>query len=223
MSTGPGGIRRARFGERLIATGHDLFTAGAERRLFGPRRRELLSGARGRVLDVGAGTGANLPHLPHMPEPVSELVLLDPSAGMLERAYRRAEGLGVPVRLVDSGAEHVPFDDETFDTVIFTLTLCTIPDPAGALREAHRILRNDGRMLVFEHVRAHETGLAKWQDRWTPLWKVINNGCHPNRDTRGAIETAGFHFEHIEEFEEARIPLRIVQPQLTGTARKNAI
>jgi ubiquinone/menaquinone biosynthesis C-methylase UbiE len=216
------GLRRPRLRERLIAAGHDLLSASAEREIFGPRRRELLAEARGRVLDVGAGTGANLAHFPWQSGQQLEIILLDPSAGMLERAHRKARQLGLGVELVDKPAEQLPFSDETFDTVVFALALCTIADPASALREARRVLRHTGRLLVFEHVRASEPGLAHWQDRLDLLWKSINNGCHLNRDTRAAIEGAGFQFERLDEFRERRIPLDIVQPQLVGSARKRA-
>jgi ubiquinone/menaquinone biosynthesis C-methylase UbiE len=190
---------------RMIAAVYDLATAGMEQQVFGAHRRRLLEAARGRILDVGAGTGANLPHYPW--SHVSELVLLDPSPGMLARARRKATALGVAVQLRRGRAEQLPFEDESFDTIVFTLALCTIPDPGGALREARRVLRPNGRLLVLEHVRARDPGLASWQDRLTPLWKTIAGGCHPNRDTRATIEAAGFEFESVEEFLEKRLPV----------------
>ena len=202
----------------VIAAGYDRVTAGLERQIFAAQRRRLLEAAGGRVLEVGAGTGANLPHYPR--DRVSELVLLDPSPGMLHRARRRASDLGWKVEVLERRAEHLPFRDESFDTVVFTLALCTIPDPARALRTARRVLRRDGSLLVLEHVRAREPGLAAWQDRLTPLWKTIAGGCHPNRDTRATIEAAGFAFESAEEFRERRIPVPIVQPELIGTAHR---
>jgi ubiquinone/menaquinone biosynthesis C-methylase UbiE len=203
---------------RLLAALYDSLGAGMERELFGARRSRLLAAARGRVLDVGAGTGANLPHYPS--ERVSDIVLLDPSSGMLERARRRAAELGRDVQVVVQRAERLPFDDGSFDTVVFTLSLCTIPDPAAALREAGRVLRADGTLLVLEHVRSPDPGLAAWQDRLAPIWKPLGGGCHPNRDTRAAIEAAGFEFESIEEFSEQRIPIAIIRPQLAGAARR---
>ena len=220
MTNSQVGIRRPRLLERLVAAGYDLLSAGVEREVFAPRRRELLAEARGRVLDVGAGTGANLPHFAWASGQVADVVLLDPSAGMLARAQRRARQLGLTVQLFDKPAEQLPFADETFDTIVCALTLCTIADPAAALREAYRVLRQSGRLLVLEHVRAREPSLATWQDRLTPLWQPLNNGCHLNRDTRAAIEAAGFAFERVAEFRERRIPLSIVQPQLVGVARK---
>jgi len=214
-------IRRPRLTERFIAAAHDFITAGAEREVFGPRREELLADARGRVLDVGAGTGPNLAYLPWRSQAL-EVVLLDPSPGMLERARRRAAQLGVNIQLVDRPAEQMPFEDESFDTIVFALTLCTIGDPASALREARRVLRQNGRLLVYEHVRAHEADLARWQDRFDPVWKAINNGCHVNRGTRAVIESAGFEFVRADEFRERKIPLAIVQPYLVGVAQRPA-
>ena len=205
---------------RVLAALYDLTTAGMERRLFAARRRGLLAAARGRVLDVAAGTGANLPH--YRWDRVAELVLLDPSAGMLERARRKASALGRAVRLVEGPAERLPFDDETFDAVVFTLALCTIPDPAAALREADRVLRPDVLQDEEPALRAQDPGLAAWQDRLTPFWRIVGGGCHPNRDTRATIEAAGFRFEAAEEFLEERIPLPIVRPQLIGAARRAA-
>lgn len=203
---------------RLVAALYDRGTTGMERQIFGADRRRLLRVARGRILDIGAGTGANLPHYPR--EQVSELVLLDPSPGMLERARRKAAGLGLEVEILERRAEHLPFADESFDTVVFTLSLCTIPDPAGALREARRVLHPSGRLLVLEHIRAREPALATWQDRLTPLWRLVNAGCHLNRDTRATIKAAGFAFESVEELRERRIPLAIMQPKLIATARR---
>jgi ubiquinone/menaquinone biosynthesis C-methylase UbiE len=219
LNSAPRPVRRPKLRERIVAAAFDSLSAGMEREIVSPWRRELLAETRGRVLDVGAGTGANLPYFPWQSERL-EVVLLDPSAGMLERAQRRSEQLGVTVQLVDSPAERIPFADEYFDTVVFSMTLCTIADPVSALREAHRVLRSDGRLLVIEHVRADEPDLARWQDRLDGLWKTINIGCHINRATRQAIEAAGFEWEHVEEFRERRIPTAIAQPHLIGVARK---
>lgn len=210
--------RRPGLVSRLMAGVYDRGITRMGRAIFDSDRRRLLAAARGRVLDVGGGTGANLPHFPR--EQVSAIVLLDPSIGMLDLAQRKAAGLGLEVQTVERQAEDLPFADESFDTVVFTLSLCTIPDPVRALREARRVLRPSGRLLVLEHVRARDPSLAAWQDRFTPLWKLVNAGCHLNRDTRATIEGAGFVFETVEEDRERRIPLSLLQPKLIGVARR---
>lgn len=209
---------RPHLGERVSAAIYDLLNSRLDDRLFGARRRRLLEAAHGRVLDVGAGTGANLGRYPM--DRVNELVLLDVGRGMLARAGAKAEALGVPVELREASAERLPFEDASFDTVVFALSLCTIPDPDQALREARRVMKPGARLLVLEHVRAQELGLARLQDRFTPIQKLIATGCHPNRDTRRSIESAGFVFESVEEWLEPRIPIPWVRPHLQAVARK---
>lgn len=204
--------------ERVSAAVYDLLNSRLDERLFGERRRRLLEAAHGRVLEVGAGTGANLGHYPT--DQVNELVLLDVGRGMLARARGKAEALGLRVDLRQASAEQLPFDDESFDTVVFTLSLCTIPDPIRALWEARRVLKPAGRLLVLEHVRAHDPGLARLQDRFTPVQRFIALGCHPNRDTRRNIEAAGFVFESVDEWLEVRVPYPWVRPCLQAVARK---
>ncbi|MBO0685132.1 MAG: methyltransferase domain-containing protein [Candidatus Dormibacteraeota bacterium] len=201
---------------RLIAAVYDLAMSGSERQIYTSHRHRLLAAAWGSVLDVGAGTGANLPY--YRSDAVSDVVLLDPSAGMLDRAGRKT-GQVAAVQLMRRRADEMPFAEESFDTVVFTLSLCTIPDPLAALREARRVLRPGGALLVLEHVRAGEPDLAAWQDRVTPIWRRVNGGCRLNRDTRASIESAGFAFETVRAFRESRIPLAILQPHLIGTAR----
>ena len=164
---------------------YDAVCALAEWRGLGRWRRWVTDGARGRTLDVGCGTGRNLPFLP----PGS--VGLDPSAEVLGRARRRAPG----ARLVQGSAEALPFRDESFDTVVSGLVLCSVPDPARALAEVRRVLRPGGSLRALEHVRATGTWQARWQDVLQPAWTRLTGGCHPNRDTERAVEAAGFEIE----------------------------
>jgi ubiquinone/menaquinone biosynthesis C-methylase UbiE len=203
---------------QLKAALYDRMTKAMEERVFGPRRRRLLAEAEGRVLDVGGGTGANLPY--YRFERMTKLSLLDPDGAMLDRARRKAAEIGAVVEFCVAYAEAMPFADESFDTVVFTLSLCTIPDPSRALHEARRVLSPRGKLLVFEHVQAAEPSVAKWQKRATPVWSVIAPGRHLDRDTRTTMETAGFVLEKREEGRETAIPFRILQPHLLAVARK---
>jgi SAM-dependent methyltransferase len=181
-------------------------------------RRGALSSATGRTLDLGAGTGANLPLFPPA---VSELVLVEPDPHMLKKLRARIGGGGPPTSVVQAGAEALPFEDASCDTAVFTLVLCTVPDPAAALAEASRVLRPGGKLLFVEHVRSRDAALARWQDRLERPWRFLGDGCHCNRDTEATIDASPFA---IERLEAGKLPksLPIVRPLLTGSARKNA-
>jgi ubiquinone/menaquinone biosynthesis C-methylase UbiE len=168
----------------------------AEREFLGPRRELLLGGLTGEVLDVGAGTGANLPYLRR----AAKVVATEPDPAMRRRLTDRAGRAEMPVQVDDAPAEALPYPDASFDAVIFTVVLCTVADPDQALAEARRVLRPDRQLIVLEHVRG-TGGLARWQDRITPLWTRLMAGCHPGRDTRSAVERAGFRFVEVEEFQ----------------------
>jgi SAM-dependent methyltransferase len=167
-------------------------------------RRELLATASGRVLEIGAGTGLNLPHYPDG----IELVLTEPEAPMARRLERRGS------MVVPASAEALPFDDASFDTAISTLVLCTVADPARAVSELARVLRPGGRLLFIEHVRG-EGGLARWQDRLDRPWRHIGNGCHANRDTLALLR--GRFDVHARREIWHRMP-RLIRPLVLGTA-----
>jgi len=150
-------------------------------------RRWLVAGARGRVLDLGCGTGRNLPLLP----PGSVAIGLDPSWSSLQRARRRAPG----VPLVAGSAEALPFRDACFDTVLSGLVFCSVPDARRGLLEARRVLAPRGRLRMLEHVRSTEPWKARLQDWLQPAWTRVSGGCHPNRDTERAVEASGFDIE----------------------------
>jgi ubiquinone/menaquinone biosynthesis C-methylase UbiE len=174
---------------------------------FDRDRGPLLARARGRVLELGVGTGASLGFYPPT---VTELVGIDPAEAMLRRARERLAGLErergrLPfrVRLHRADAEALPYADGSFDTVAAVLTLCTIPDPARAAREMYRVLRPGGRLLVLEHVRAAQgRALAWWQDRVDPLWTRAAGGCHLNRDTPATLRDAGFDTAPLERYRD---------------------
>ncbi|MBI2369973.1 MAG: class I SAM-dependent methyltransferase [Deltaproteobacteria bacterium] len=151
-------------------------------------RREVVGLAEGRVLEVGIGTGLNLPWY----EKAAAVTGVDPDPHMLQRAEPRARAAAIPVELRLLSGEELPFEDATFDTVVATLTFCTIPDPLAAAREVRRVLRPGGSLRFLEHVRAPRARLARLQDLATPLWRRLCAGCHPNRDTLACFRQAGF-------------------------------
>ena len=213
MSTRPSLSRR--FGAAM----YDSMAGGMEKNVFADLRRRLVEGAHGRVLDVGAGTGANLPH--YRPDQISELVLFDLDSGMLDRARQKAAALAMKVAFRVGSAEDLPFEDGAFESVVFTLSLCTIPDPARALHEAKRVLAADGRLLVLEHVRAQDAGMARWQGRLNPVWRLIASGCHLDRDTLALIEAAGFVVESADVALEKALPFPL-RPRLLAVARHDS-
>src|SRR5215218_1481555 len=187
--------REAKRGHPIFAALYDPMGASAERRWMGERRRRLLAGARGAVLEIGGGTGANLPHY----RDVDRVIVAEPDPFMRKRIGQKLADARVPVEVSAAGAEAMPFADGSFDTVVSTLVLCTVPDQESALNEIRRVLRPDGRLLFIEHVRAAGSA-ARWQDRLEPLWGWLFGGCHPNRETVAAIEKAGFEMEAFESF-----------------------
>ncbi len=163
---------------------YDACCALHERFGLGRWRRWLVDGAEGAILDVGCGTGRNLP----LYRPGVRVIGLEPSADTLARARRRAPG----ALLVQGDAEALPFRTGAFDTVVSGLVFCSVPDAARGLAEVKRVLKPDGALRMLEHVRATRGWKARVQDRWQPLWTRITGGCHWNRDTESAVERAGF-------------------------------
>jgi ubiquinone/menaquinone biosynthesis C-methylase UbiE len=201
-----------RGGHPIFAALYDPIGASMERRWMGGRRRRLLAGARGAVLEIGGGTGANLTHY----RDVDRVTIAEPDPFMRHRIGPKLEDARVPVEVSAAGAEELPFPDGSFDTVVSTLVLCTVPDQESALDEVRRILRPGGRLLFIEHVRAAGS-TARWQDRLEPLWGRLLGGCHPNRDTVLAIEEAGFEIETFESFHPP-VFLSSLTPHVQGSA-----
>lgn len=172
-----------------------VITLAMNNRELQPYRERLLSRAGGRVLEVGIGSGVNLPLYGGQ---VSEVVGLEPSPQLRAVAERAAGEATVPVTVVAGCAEQLPVDSQSVDTVVTSWTLCSIADAVGALREMHRVLKPDGQLLFVEHGRAPEESVRRWQDRLTPLWKRIGGGCHLNRPIRSLIESAGFAIPQID-------------------------
>jgi SAM-dependent methyltransferase len=201
------------FGDRIAPALADFLGSVLEKD-FGAHRAEVLQYARGRVLEIGSGTGFNLAHYP---ADVEEIVITEPSRGMLRRAQRRAAELGRPVQAVRAAAEELPFEDASFDTVVSTLVLCSVRDQDRALAEVRRVLKPGGRFLFVEHVRAEDPRRARWQDRLERPWRVVAMGCHPNRATLERITAAGFELEELHHGELPKSP-PIVRPMIAGRA-----
>lgn len=159
-----------------------------------PFRRRVVGAAEGRVLEIGIGSGLNLPLYGAA---VASVIGLEPSPQLLSRARPRASAATVPVTLLDASAEAIPLDGSSIDTVVTTWTLCTIPNASRALAEMRRVLKPGGALLFVEHGRAPEPGVARWQDRLDPLWSRIAGGCHLNRKMDDLLAASGFRIEAL--------------------------
>jgi ubiquinone/menaquinone biosynthesis C-methylase UbiE len=191
---------------------YDAFTAGLDRKGFGQRRDRQVAELRGDVLEVGAGTGLNLPRY----RSADLLVALEPHRTYSQRLRARAGAAHVPVEVVAGTAEELPFADESFDNVVTTLSLCSVGDLDVALAEIRRVLRPGGALHFLEHVRG-EGATARWQDRLTPIQRRIADGCHLNRDTAAAILQAGFEITELERF-AMPAGASVIRPAIQGTA-----
>lgn len=198
---------------RVFAAGYDRAFDAVERAGLSDMRATLLAGARGRTLELGAGTGLNMRHY----AAGAALVLTEPEEPMARRLERRVRELGSGAGVVRASADRLPFADGSFDTVVCTLVLCTVPDQRAALAEIRRVLRDDGGLLVLEHVRARGPRLTRWQDLVQPLWGHIGHGCHCNRDTLAGIRAAGFNVDQIARSVLPKAPA-IIRPLIVGRA-----
>jgi ubiquinone/menaquinone biosynthesis C-methylase UbiE len=180
------------------------------------QRRKVVPLAEGRVLEIGMGAGQNLAF--YDPAKVSHIWGLEPSAEMRERAKARAAGLSIGLDFLDLKAEEIPLEDRSADTVLVTYTLCTIPDVARALKGMRRVLKPGGRMIFCEHGRAPDEDVRRWQERITPIWKVIGGGCHVGRPIPELIREGGFEIEKMETMYLPSTP-RFAGYNYWGTAR----
>jgi ubiquinone/menaquinone biosynthesis C-methylase UbiE len=161
------------------------------------RRAKIVPRAQGRVLELGAGGGANFAL--YDPDRVTSVEGVDPSPELLSRAHEAAKATGVPFTIEQGIAEDLPFDDVSFDTVLTTFTLCSVQDQAQSLAEARRVLKPGGQLLFCEHGAAPDASVAKWQRRIEPIWKRIGGGCHLTRPISAAIAQAGFSIAQQEQ------------------------
>jgi len=202
--------------DRLYAAGFDRVMYRIDCRGGEAHRRQLVEDASGEVLEVGAGTGLNFRHY----RKATRVVALEPHKGMRVRAERRAKRADVTTEVIDGDGMALPFPNTSFDTVVCSLVLCTIPDPSRALAEARRVLRPGVELRIYEHVRAPGPKLARWQDRLELPWRWTHGGCHPNRDTASMVEGAGFDASTLERFEMPGLPL-LARSCVEGVVRRS--
>jgi ubiquinone/menaquinone biosynthesis C-methylase UbiE len=172
-----------------------LIHFGMRQKQLLPLRERLVAGTRGRVLELGIGSGLNLPFYPRE---LDVLLGLDPSRELLQMAKRHSSWVHFPVELSEGQAEDIPLDDGAVDHVVMSWTLCSVADPARVLSEVRRVLRPHGSLLFIEHGQAPDPRLKRWQDRLTPLWRRVAGGCHLNRPIARLIEDSGLRLIELE-------------------------
>jgi ubiquinone/menaquinone biosynthesis C-methylase UbiE len=199
-------------GDRFFAMYYDPVMARTEKAGLRQRRESLLGKAHGDVLEIGAGTGANLSLYPIT---ITSLTVTEPDAAMMRKLQKRLGDLDVMA--LRAPAEDLPFEDDAFDTVVSTLALCTVDDQPRALREIHRVLRPGGRLLFIEHVRADDPKLARKQDRMNGINRIVAHGCNCNRPTLDGVRSAGFTLGQVEHGSLEKAP-SFVRPLVVGLA-----
>lgn len=163
---------------------------------IGYQRRKVVPRAEGRVLEIGFGSGHNLPY--YDPKKVEHLWALEPAAEMRARAAERVAASPIELEYLGLSGEQIPLDDNSADTILITYTMCTIPDVMKALSEMRRVMKPTGRMIFCEHGEAPDADVQRWQRRITPVWKAIGGGCHVGRQIPKLIQDAGFKVEDME-------------------------
>ena len=198
---------------RLFALTYDRMMGRAEKAGLGELRQNVIADAGGDVLEIGAGTGANL----RLYGPaVKSLTVTEPEPPMLRRLEHKVAEQSPATKVLRAPAEDLPFNDDSFDTVVSTLVLCGVDDQPRALREARRVLRPGGRLIFLEHVRSEDDGLARWQDRFNGVNRFMV-GCECNRPTLDTIRAAGFDVTRVEHGELPKAP-PFTRPLIYGSA-----
>ena len=203
----------------LFARWYPKAAAGLEERGLGEQRARLLAPLSGRVLEIGCGHGANFPHYP---DAVTELIAVEPEERLRDLAAEQAERLGLRAVIVDGGAEALPVESESIDTVVATLVLCSVQDQAKALAEIRRVLKPGGSLVCLEHVASANRAIRLGERAFDAVfWSHVFGGCHTSRDTRAAIAAAGLDTGELrpQRFPGLPFPLS-TSPHLIGTARK---
>jgi ubiquinone/menaquinone biosynthesis C-methylase UbiE len=182
---------------------------GSERRLTDPLRQETAGQAYGVVLEVGAGTGLNFSW--YRPEQVERVEAIEPDSAMLAYARERVRQAGVPIRLTQASVEALPFADASFDSVVVTLVFCSVEDSAQGMQEIKRVLKPQGTLFLFEHVRSQSAWVARLQDALVPLTTRMFGNCHWNRDTAQTVQEAGFAITHVRRVKGGLDPHIVLQ------------
>ena len=199
--------------KRMFAAVNEKLAAAEEPKIR--EFRESTAGrAKGRVLEIGGGTGLNLPFYGSD----VQLTVAEPNPHMARRLKRKAEGLGVKVTIVSDVGERLPFHDDEFDSVVSTLVLCSVGNVENVVEETRRVLKPGGTFFFFEHVAAETKWKRRFQDWFCRPWKYLGDGCHLNRDIAAVIRQSGFESVEIESF-DLRAGAPIVSPRIIGTAR----
>ena len=197
----------------LFAVWYDLLNAGVESRVI-PYRKETAGRTWGDVLEIGGGTGANIPYFPAD----TRLTFIEPDKYMVKKLRRTASKLGRDVKIVQEAGESLPFPDESFDCVITTLVLCMVSDHDSVIREARRVLRPGGAFFFYEHVVSPRRAGHWWQNKLNPTWKFLTTGCNLNRDLTASIRDAGFREVELRSF-DLSVGLPVTIPNIVGVAR----
>jgi ubiquinone/menaquinone biosynthesis C-methylase UbiE len=199
--------------DRFFAWAYPKIVKSSEEKWLRDDRAKVLAGVSGSVVEIGAGTGLNLEH--YGPS-VTSLVLTEPNTHMLPQLRAAASRLRPDATVVEAPADHLPVGDNSTDFVVSTLVFCSVPDPTACLNEIKRVLKPGGGLVVLEHVKG-EPKVAKWQKRAEPITKVMGRGCHVTRDTRAALDAAGFDTSKVEDYWVEHEP-KIYGPHIVGIA-----
>jgi ubiquinone/menaquinone biosynthesis C-methylase UbiE len=200
----------------LFARLYARMAPASERAGAAGHRDELLADLRGRVIEVGAGSGLCFAHYPTS---VTEVLAVEPEPYLRRLSEQAAGEVPVAVRVLAGGAEHLPVEDGSVDAVVFSLVLCSVPEPGLALKEAHRVLVPGGALAFYEHVRSERPGEARFQDVADRVWPHLTGGCHPNRETARSIADAGFRIERCRHFSfRPRLTSAPAGPHILGRA-----
>lgn len=202
---------------RIYASVYDRYNLGADLTWLGESRRQVLAQARGEVLEIGAGTGSNV----ELYRGVDRVVMAEPDPAFRRRLERRVRWAEVPMEVSDAAAERLPFPDASFDTVVSTLTMCTVDEPALVAREVRRVLRPGGRFTMVEHIRNDRPGVARCQDLAVPVWRFFIGGCRPNRETLRTLVDAGFDVRELCRYDPPNVPF-VMFPYVVAVATPGA-